>query len=94
MAKKVTPEYLKVGEGFVDVTLSRQLDIGGAKVASVRMREPLVRDQKVVNKTEGDDAEKESLLFANLCDLIPADIDEMPIKDYGRLQAAYMSFMS
>lgn len=94
MAKKVTPEYLKAGEGFVDVTLSRPLNLGGSKVSVVRMREPLVRDQKAISKSEGDNADKESLLFANLCGLVPADMDEMPMKDYTRLQDAYSSFMS
>lgn len=94
MAKKVTPDFIKVGEGYVDVTMSRPVSVGGAKLAVLRMREPLVRDQKVIQKSDGDDAEKESLLFANLCDLVPSDMDEMPVKDYLRLQAAYNSFMS
>lgn len=94
MAKKATPEYLKAGEGFVDVTLSRPLDLDGSKTSSVRMREPLVRDQKAVNKMDGDNADKESMLFANLCNLVPSDIDSMPMKDYARLMEAYSSFMS
>lgn len=94
MAKKVTPEYLKSGEGFVDVTLSRPVTIAGAKLSVLRMREPLVRDQKTISKMEGDNADKESALFANLCDLVPSDMDEMPMKDYARLQDAYSSFMS
>lgn len=94
MAKKVTPEFLKAGEGYVDVTLTRPINVGGSKLSVLRMREPLVRDQKAINKMEGDNADKESTLFANLCDLVPSDMDEMPMKDYARLMDAYSSFMS
>lgn len=94
MAKKATPEYIKVGDGFVDVTLSRPVSVSGAKLAVLRMREPLVRDQKAVNKMDGNNADKESTLFANLCDIAPSDMDELPMKDYARLSEAYTSFMS
>lgn len=94
MAKKATPDFLKAGEGFVDVTLTRPLNVGGAKLSVIRMREPLVRDQKAINKMDGDNADKESMLFANLCGLVPSDMDEMPMKDYARLMDAYTSFMS
>lgn len=94
MAKKVIPDYIKVGEGFADITLSRPASFAGAKLAVVRMREPLVRDQKAVMKSAGDESDKETLLFANLIDQAPSDIDEMPLKDYLRLQAGYNTFTS
>lgn len=42
MAKKVTTE---VQTGYVDIELSRPVEIDGTKVTTLRMREPLVSDQ-------------------------------------------------
>lgn len=44
--EKELPEYLKFNDdGSADITLSRPADIGGTKVAVLRMREPTVGDQ-------------------------------------------------
>lgn len=94
MALKKTPEWLKEGDSFTDITLSRPLDVAGSKVSVVRMREPLVRDQTVMSKMDGDNSEKEITLFANLCGLVPADLDDMPVRDYSRLQTAYLAFIA
>ena len=94
MATKKTPDWLKEGEGFTDITLSRPLDVAGSKVSTVRMREPLVRDQTAIKKMDTDAEEKEIALFANLCGLVPDDLDAMPMKDYSRLQTAYMAFIA
>jgi hypothetical protein len=87
------PDWFKAGEGFVDITLSRPADVGGAKVSQVRMREPMVRDQQAMAKMDGDNVDKEINFFANLCGLIPDDISALPMRDYSRLQAAYNSFI-
>lgn len=94
MATKKNPEWLKEGDGFTDITLSRPLDVGGAKVSMVRMREPLVRDQSVMSKMDGDNSEKEITLFANLCGILPSDVELMPVRDYSRLQTAYLAFIA
>lgn len=91
---KKIPDWLKEGEGFTDITLSRPLDVAGSKLATVRMREPLVRDQAVMSKMEGDNSDKEITMFANLCGLVPADLDAMPMRDYSRLQTAYLAFIA
>ena len=94
MAIKKNPDWLKEGEGYTDITLSRPLDVAGSKVSVVRMREPLVRDQAVMSKMEGDNSEKEITLFANLCGLVPSDLDTMPVRDYSRMQTAYLAFIA
>lgn len=88
-----TPDYIKEGEGFVDIELSRGLQIGAAKVGTVRMREPTVNDQLAADASKGTDAEKELAMMANLCELAPADIKAMPLRDYKRLQTAYLGFI-
>ena len=95
MAKKTEekPDWFKAGEGFVDITLSRPADVCGAKVATFRMREPMVRDQRAMVKRDGDSSDLEVGLFADLCGLIPDDIDALPMRDYARIQAAYKSFI-
>lgn len=86
-------EWLSEGEGFTDVTLSRPLEIAGAPVTSLRMREPTVADQMASDAVKGGDAAKELSQFANLLELTPDDLQRLPLKDYARLQAAYRNFI-
>lgn len=89
--KKV--EYLKDGIGYIDITLAGSLDVDGAKVNSVRMREPTVSDQEASSEMNGSDAAREIAMFANLCQLSPADIRKLTLRDYKRLQTAFLGFM-
>ena len=87
------PQYLKINDdGSADITLSRPADIGGAKVAVLRMREPTVGDQEIAFQMSGSDAAKEISMFANLCGVAPDDVRKFPLRDYGRLQKAYSVF--
>lgn len=80
-------------QGFVDVELSRPLEIDGAKVAKLRMREPTVGDQLVADEMKGSEAAKEIATLANLCQVAPDDIKRLTLKDYKRLQAAFLGFL-
>ncbi|KIQ80035.1 hypothetical protein RW26_13435 [Aeromonas sp. L_1B5_3] len=75
-----------------DITLSRPADIGGTKVAVLRMREPTVGDQEIAFQISGSDAAKEITMFANLCGVAPDDVRKFPLRDYGRMQKAYSVF--
>lgn len=86
--KNLTP-----GDGYVDVKLSRAIEIGGVKTDTVRMREPLVSDQEAIAAMQGTDATREITSIANLCTLAPDEIRSMTMRDYKRLQAAYTSFI-
>lgn len=87
-------EWLKQNDdGSVDVTLSRPADIAGTKTSAVRMREPTVGDQEVASGMTGTDAAREIAIFANLCQLAPDDIRKLPLRDYKRLQTAYLAFI-
>jgi hypothetical protein len=83
---------VKYGEGFADITLSRDFDLGGTKIKALRMREPTVKDQRVAFKSSEDMGEREAAIFQNLCEIAPSDLDRLPLKDYARLQDAYSGF--
>jgi hypothetical protein len=85
-------DYITEGDGFADIELSRPLEIDGAKVSTLRMREPTVADQIAMEKTKGTDAEREINMIANLCMQTPADIGRLPLRDYKRVQGAFMGF--
>lgn len=86
------PDYLvENADGSLTVKLARGATINGAKVMHLTMREPTVNDQMVAKKASI--AETEVGLFANLCEVSPADIGALKMKDYGRLQEAYTSFL-
>ena len=89
------PDYLKFNHetGHCDITLSRPLKIAGVDVTVLRMREPTVADQEIASDMGGSDAAREIQTFANLCEQSPDDIRRLPLKDYKRLQAAYVNFI-
>nr|DAR96785.1 MAG TPA: tail assembly chaperone protein [Caudoviricetes sp.] len=90
MAKKVTTE---VQTGYVDIELSRPIEIDGTKVTTLRMREPLVSDQLALDEMKGSDASKEVLLAANLCEVTPDDIKRLTLRDYRKVQQAFSGFI-
>lgn len=90
MAKIVYAKLNK--DGAADITLSKPLKIGGVDTTALRMREPTVRDQIVMDETEGGAALKEVTFFANLCGLVPDDLLAMGTRDYKRVQDAFGLF--
>ncbi|MDT9105755.1 phage tail assembly protein, partial [Escherichia coli] len=93
-AKKATKnDWLNINDdGSATITLSRPLEVNGARLATLTMREPTVDDQLVTSDMKGSEAVKEVSFFANLCEVEPAAIRRLPIRDYVRLQAAYAGF--
>lgn len=79
--------------GFVDVELSRPMVIDGAQVKALRMREPTVADQLASEEMKGSDSAKEIAMLANLCEVSPDDIKRLTLKDYKKLQAAFLGFL-
>ena len=79
--------------GFVDVELSRPMVIDGAQVKALRMREPTVADQLASEEMNGSDSAKEIAMLANLCEVSPDDIKRLTLKDYKKLQAAFLGFI-
>lgn len=91
MATK-TPDYIKQGEGFTDITLSRAATLNGTKTTVLRMREPTVGDSEAASEMTGSDATREIFAFANLCGVTPNDLRALPLKDFRRIQTAYLGF--
>lgn len=95
IAKKKNPlDFVTYNEGdaHADITLSRPAEMSGAKVGTIRMREPSSGDLENFQIAPGHEATRELNTFANLCEQSPADIRKLPLRDYQRLQAAYSLF--
>lgn len=93
MADKKKPEWLTEGDGFVTVELVRGLKVAGATVKAVRMREPTLADQLAVDRIDGNGL-KEVTMVANLCEVPPADLHALTLRDYSRLQEALGLFIA
>ncbi|MFI0413085.1 MAG: phage tail assembly protein [Candidatus Thiodiazotropha sp.] len=76
------------------IELDYPVDFKGNKYTALTMRRPKVRDQLAADKAGVTQAERETALFGNLCDVPPGVIGELDMKDYGRLQERYESFLS
>lgn len=89
-----TPEYLKEGDGYIDVTLAKPATINGASVGVIRMREPTAGDMETGQKRGKTPAEQEVETFANLCEIAPSDVRTLAFRNYRRLQEAFTVFIS
>ncbi|WP_324617448.1 phage tail assembly protein [Microvirga alba] len=78
----------------MDVELTRPMEIDGAQVKKLRMREPTVGDQLASEEFKGGEAAKEIAMLANLCEVSPDDIKRLTLKDYKRLQGAFLGFIA
>ena len=83
----------KDNNGYIDVELSRPMTIDGAQVKALRMREPTVADQLASEEMKGSDSAREIAMLANLCEVSPDDIKRLTLKDYKKLQAAFLGFL-
>ncbi|ATI41959.1 hypothetical protein CBW24_08045 [Pacificitalea manganoxidans] len=75
------------------IELERGVEIAGARVMTLTMREPTVDDQIIAGETKGGSALQEVTLLANLCEVAPADIRRLAMRDYVKLQKAYAAFL-
>ena len=64
----------------------------GTEYTELTMRRPKVRDDKAARRAEKNAADQECRLFANLCEITPAVIEELDLADYKRLQDAFTGF--
>lgn len=87
---KTTSEAI---DSVVDIELSKALDVDGVKVTKLRMREPTVADQLASEEMAGGEAVKEIAMLANLCEISPADIKQLTLRDYKKVQAAFLGFI-
>lgn len=78
--------------GSINIKLASGMNLDGAKVMEVTMREPTVDDQMNV-QGHGTEAEQEVKLIANLCMVTPQDIRSLTLRDYTKVKAAFMGFI-
>ena len=76
----------------MQIELSHPIQIDGTEVRVLHLRRPKVRDQILTKKQGGSEVEMEVRLFANLCEVSPATIEELDMEDYTKLQDAYTGF--
>lgn len=76
------------------ITLKHPVEFGGQTTEKLEMRVPKVRDSLAAQKAAAHPADQELRLFANLCEVEPAVLEEMHIADYSQLQQAYAGFLS
>jgi hypothetical protein len=59
----------------------------------VTMREPKVKDMRLVNNMENE-LDKEIAMLVNLCEIPEDEIDNLPAKDFKKLDEALQDFLS
>lgn len=79
---------------MVEIALDYPVKVNGVAVDTLQMRRPKVRDMIAAEKGGGGNAETEVRLFANLCEVAPAVIEDVDMADYTRLQEEYTGFLS
>ncbi len=86
-------DYIKTNDdGSVTVTLASGIDMQGARVKVVTMREPTVADQIAAQEIKGTSAAQEVALIANLAQITPDEVKGMTLRDYRRVQEALVGF--
>lgn len=78
----------------VTITLKSPVEISGAKVSFLTMREPLVIDMRSVKRLKKEESDQEALLMANLCDVTEETINSLTLSDYKKVQEAFTGFFS
>lgn len=74
------------------IKLETGIEIDGTRVKALTMREPTVGDQIAAQEVKGSPAAQEVALVANLCEITPADVQRLTLRDYGRVQEALRGF--
>lgn len=78
----------------VTIELDFPVTYNGETISTLNMRRPKVRDQRVVNKCNGDELDVDIKMFTILCEVAEAVIDDMAPTDFKKLQDAFSDFLS
>ncbi|KXA71053.1 phage tail assembly protein [Bordetella hinzii] len=86
-------DALDLGAARVEIKLDFPVEMDGVQVGVLRMRRAKVRDQLTAQRQANNDpAKTEVFLFALLCEIAPASLDDMDICDYEKLRETYAGF--
>jgi hypothetical protein len=81
-----TPDYIIIDGAEAVVTLTDG--------KTINMREPKVLDMRAAQKSSKSPEDIELKMFGDLCMMAPSEIDQLSMKNYGRLQEAFRLFTS
>lgn len=91
MTEKKSPDWLQLAPDQALITLSVPTLINGVQVDSLSMASPTIRqDRAALAQANDSESRYELLLFASLCQTGEADLGQLEVRDYRRLQAAYV----
>ena len=80
------------GKTQIDVLLSFPISIDDKEIKSLTLRRPKVKDDLFANRYTGQVFEREAALVANLCSCTVAQVNELDMLDFKKLQNAYIEF--
>ena len=89
------PKYIKedASTGALIIDLKRGINVDGALIKQVTMREPMLRDQLQAAKAEKQPEDREIYIIALLTGHAPTDVETMSAADWARMQTAYGFFI-
>ncbi len=74
------------------IQLKYPVTVDGVEYKEIEMRRSKVKDRLAVSSMKTSDENKEIHLFANLCNVAPAVLEELDETDYTKLQKVYIGF--
>ncbi|MBA6044173.1 phage tail assembly protein [Pseudomonas carnis] len=87
---KAVPAWLSLTALAAVVTLTRPSNASGVLVETLTLRAPVVREVRAADRaSNGDDEQRELMLFAGLAEVGVKDLEGLKLADYRRVQAAY-----
>ena len=78
----------------IKIPLDYPITCAGVQVSELTVRRAKMTDMVAAKKAAASEVESEVLLFANLCQVTPAEIMQLDMKDYKKIQAAFEGFLS
>ena len=82
------------GNGATEIQLQYPVEVDGVRYEGLKLRRPKVRDMLAADKSNSSEGDKETRMFANLCEVPPAVIEELDLGDYRNVQEVYKGFLS
>ncbi|MBK5343120.1 phage tail assembly protein [Pseudomonas sp. TH49] len=87
---KNLPAWLSLSADGAVVTLTRPSQANSIDVETLNLRTPTVREVRAADRAaNGDDEQRELMLFAGLAEVGLKDLEGLKLTDYRRVQTAY-----
>jgi len=89
----MSKQHIKINaDGSATVTLAKGVEVSGARVMVMTLREPTVADQIAAQESGRNAAHQEVTLISNLAQITPEELGALTLRDYRRLQEALAGF--